>query len=158
MNAGICFCLCFAVILSVAKDPCIYDATTLNAVSLDKKMNILRRYFYWTYDRGSFHYDVMVTFILAFIFITPHFINYKDKPAESIPLQASQVMVKAETADSMIFEIRAADVANTHSDDERHEAMLHVIEPIAGTVEISRDQPIVDANGRTVAYKVWVTR
>jgi len=121
-------------------------------------MNILRRYFYWTYERGSLHYDVMVTFILAFIFITPRFINYKDKPAESIPLQASQVMVKAEGDDSFIYEIRAADVAGTHSDDERHDAMLRVIEPIAGTVEIDHDQPIIDANGKTVAYKVWVTR
>ena len=121
-------------------------------------MSILRRYFYWTYERGSLHYDVMVTFILAFIFITPRFINYKDKPAESIPLQASQVLVKPQGGDSFIYEVRAADVANTHTDDERHEAMLHVIEPIAGTVEIDHDQPIIDANGRTIAYKVWVTR
>ena len=32
---------------------------------------ILKSYFYWTYPRGCFHYDVMVTLILAFIFITP---------------------------------------------------------------------------------------
>jgi len=37
-------------------------------------MRILRSYFFWTYERGSFHYDVMVTLILAFIFITPHVI------------------------------------------------------------------------------------
>jgi hypothetical protein len=121
-------------------------------------MNTLRRYFYWTYERGSFHYDVMVTFILVFIFITPHFINYKDKPAEFIPLQASQVLVKPQGNDSFIYEVRAADVTGANSDAERHDAMLRVIEPIAGTVEIDHDQPIVDANGRTIAYKVWVTR
>jgi len=32
---------------------------------------ILRSYFYWTYPRGSFHYDVLVTLILLFIFVTP---------------------------------------------------------------------------------------
>jgi hypothetical protein len=121
-------------------------------------MNILRRYFYWTYERGSFHYDVMVTFIIAFIFITPRFINYKDKPAESIPLQASQVLVNAEGDDSFIYTVRAADVAGAHTEEDRQDAMLRVIEPIAGTVEIDHDQPIIDANGRTVAYKVWVTR
>jgi hypothetical protein len=121
-------------------------------------MNLLRRYFYWTYERGSLHYDVMVTFILAFIFITPHFINYKDKPAESIPLQASQVLVNPIDEDNFIYTVRAADVAGTHTYDERQSAELRIIEPIAGTVEIDHDQPIVDANGRTVAYKVWITR
>jgi hypothetical protein len=121
-------------------------------------MNTLRRYFYWTYERGSFHYDVMVTFILAFIFITPRFINYKDKPADSIPLQASQLLVTAIDEDNFIYTVRAADVAGTHTDEDLHGAMLRVIEPIAGTVEIDHDQPIIDANGRTVAYKVWVTR
>ena len=29
---------------------------------------ILMSYFYWTYPRGGFHYDVMVTLILLFIF------------------------------------------------------------------------------------------
>ena len=119
---------------------------------------ILKSYIYWTYPRGNFHYDVMVTLILAFIFITPHLWNYKDKPAESIPLQASQVLVNATGEDSFLYTIRAADVAGTHSDAERQDAELRVIEPIAGTVEIDHDQPIVDANGRTVAYKVWVTR
>jgi hypothetical protein len=121
-------------------------------------MSILRRYFYWTYERGSLHYDVMVTFILAFIFITPHLWNYKDKPAESIPLQASQVLVNPQGGDSFLYTVRAADVAGAHTEEDRHDAMLRVIEPIAGTVEIDHDQPIIDANGRTIAYKVWVTR
>ncbi len=42
---------------------------------------ILKSYFYWTYKRGAFHYDVMVTLILLFIFITPHLWSYGDKPS-----------------------------------------------------------------------------
>ena len=34
---------------------------------------LLRSYFYWTYPRGNIHYDVMVTLILLFIFVTPQF-------------------------------------------------------------------------------------
>ena len=41
---------------------------------------ILKSYLFWTYERGSFHYDVMVTLILAFIFVTPHVWNYGDHP------------------------------------------------------------------------------
>jgi len=121
-------------------------------------MNILRRYFYWTYERGDFHYDVMVTFILAFIFITPHLWNYKDKPAVTIPLQASQVLVKATDEDDLTFEIRAADLAAAHTPDEQRQAILRVVEPIAGTVDVERTEPILDADRRIVAYRVWVTR
>ena len=32
-------------------------------------MKVLRSYFFWTYERGSFHYDVMVTLILLFLFL-----------------------------------------------------------------------------------------
>ncbi|EQD43830.1 hypothetical protein B1A_15449, partial [mine drainage metagenome] len=32
---------------------------------------ILRSYIFWTYQRGSAHYDVMVTLILLFIFVSP---------------------------------------------------------------------------------------
>ena len=44
---------------------------------------ILKSYFYWTYPRGSFHYDVMVTLILAFIFVTPFLWDYGDKPSST---------------------------------------------------------------------------
>ncbi len=42
-------------------------------------------------SRGSFHYDIMVTLILLFIFITPHLWDYGAKPspiaATSHPIQ-----------------------------------------------------------------------
>ena len=41
---------------------------------------ILHSYFYWTYSRGSIHFDIMVTLILLFIFITPHLWDYGAKP------------------------------------------------------------------------------
>jgi len=43
-------------------------------------MNTIKRYIWWTYERGSFHYDVMVTIILLFIFLAPRMIDFRDKP------------------------------------------------------------------------------
>ena len=40
----------------------------------------LKSYFYWTYPRGNVHYDVMVTLILLFIFVTPQLWDFGDKP------------------------------------------------------------------------------
>ncbi len=36
---------------------------------------LIRSYIFWTYERGSFHYDIMVTAILLFMFVSPHFIE-----------------------------------------------------------------------------------
>ncbi len=55
------------------------DAALLNLAEHFKQ--VLLSYFYWTYARGSFHYDIMVTLILLFIFVTPFFWNYGDKPS-----------------------------------------------------------------------------
>jgi hypothetical protein len=56
---------------------------------------ILLSYFYWTYSRGSFHYDVMVTLILLIIFVTPQIPgwSYGDKPTSLIgPTHPIQVI------------------------------------------------------------------
>jgi hypothetical protein len=79
-------------------------------------MKLLRNYFFWTYERGSFHYDVMVTLILLFLFLSPRFIDFKDRPVTIIPLQHSEVLVKAQGVSSdseaarFTYEIRVDDL------------------------------------------------
>jgi len=55
---------------------------------------LLRSYIFWSYERGSVHYDVMVSAILIFMFLSPRFIDFKDKPVETVALHASEVLVK----------------------------------------------------------------
>ena len=56
----------------------------------------IRGYILWSYERGSLHYDIMVTLILLFVFVSPHFINFKDKPVERIPHLTGVVVVPGE--------------------------------------------------------------
>jgi hypothetical protein len=53
----------------------------------------IKSYIWWTYERGSRPYDVMVALIILFIFIAPHFIDFRDKPpapnAHPIPVSTS---------------------------------------------------------------------
>ena len=74
--------------------------------------HLLRSYFYWTYPRGSFHYDVMVTLILAFIFISPRLWNYGDRPQSIAHLKHPMSIIGAGDQDEphMIVTIDAADV------------------------------------------------
>src|SRR5271154_3034944 len=99
---------------------------------------LIRSYIFWAYERGSFHYDIMVTAILLFMFVSPHFINYNDRPVETAALHASEVLVKeagsSDTSSRFMYQIRADDMGAATTDAERKAAILRVIEPISGEV------------------------
>jgi hypothetical protein len=116
----------------------------------------IKSYFWWTHPRGNIHYDVMVTIILLFIFITPHFVNFNDKPIERVPHPTGvQVEIQPE-GNGYIYTVDSAAVTGK-SDDEVRAGLLRVIEPIAGEVVLSRYE-LVQANRGGQAYKVWVRR
>ena len=60
---------------------------------MGKISQTIRGYIWWMYPRGSVHYDIMVTLILAFIFLGPIWINFRDKP-QPRPLHQTEVLVK----------------------------------------------------------------
>ncbi|MGH9570750.1 MAG: hypothetical protein ACRD4F_13975 [Candidatus Angelobacter sp.] len=116
----------------------------------------IKGYLFWTYERGSFHYDVMVTVILLFIFVAPHFINFKDQPAERAQAR-SGIIVTPDGNRGFIYQVDAGQV------DAQDEGMvrtnfLGVIRPIAGPVSISRLEAVRDQAGHIVAYRAWVKR
>ncbi len=125
-------------------------------------LKLLRSYLFWTYERGSFHYDVMVTLILLFIFATPHIINYRDRPNYQLP---SQIMVENDGSGELVYQVREADVQQSlqhvkgATDDLRtRRALRRLIEPIAGDVLIERYQPLAGADGNVSTYRVWAHR
>lgn len=123
---------------------------------------MIRNYIFWSYERGSFHYDVMVTAILLFMFISPHFIDYNDKPVETVALHTTEVLVKeAGTSGGgsrFMYQVRADDLGGAKTDDERRAAILRVIEPISGEVELQSYEPVYDAQHKVIAYNAWVLR
>jgi len=98
----------------------------------------------------------MVTLILVFIFVTPHFINYKDKPAERQPRPKS-ALVLPDGSNDLIFRVDARDVTGT-TPQEVQASLQSIIEPISGYVKIKRWAPEQDAKGKLVGYHVWVRR
>jgi hypothetical protein len=123
---------------------------------------LIRNYIFWAYERGSFHYDVMVTAILIFMFVSPHLIDFKDKPVETVALHASEVLVReagtSGGSSRFIYQVRADDMSGARTDPERRAAILRVIEPVSGEVSLERYEPIRDAQGKIVAYNAWVLR
>lgn len=116
---------------------------------------LLRNYIFWNYERGSIHYDILVTLILAFIFITPHLWNYGDRPN---PRQTSQVMVDNDGDGNLLYQVRAADVDKMAANTTTDQAIQDVIQPIAGDVHIDRYVVVPGPDHKPVAYKVWAHR
>lgn len=123
---------------------------------------LIGSYIFWAYERGSFHYDVMVTAILVFMFVSPHFIDFKDKPVETVALHASEVLVReagtSGRSSRFIYQVRADDMNGANTDAERRAAILRVIEPISGEVSLERYEPVRNMQGKVIAYNAWVLR
>jgi hypothetical protein len=119
---------------------------------MSKVSETIRGYIWWMYPRGSVHYDVMVTLILAFIFLTPLWVNFRDKPVSRPPHQ-TEVLVKPEGT-GFLYTVDATAIT-PGTDDELREELMRVIEPVAGEIRIDRYEAVRNDKRMVVAYKVW---
>ncbi len=121
---------------------------------------VLKSYFYWTYPRGNMHYDVMVTLILLFIFVTPWLWDYGDKPA-STARNTEPVMIVGDGQYGLIVTLQASDVnvPAAASDAVIKKALKKAMEPVLGdSMYIERWQLTRDSTGNPQSWKIWAHR
>ncbi|HEY1901411.1 MAG TPA: hypothetical protein VGG56_03210 [Terracidiphilus sp.] len=122
---------------------------------------VLLSYFYWTYSRGSFHYDVMVTLILLFIFLSPQIPGWSfgDKPSTAAGL-IHPIQVIGDGGHGVIITVQVSDanVPTGASDAVVKKALRKAIEPVTGdAVVVEKWETVTDAQGNR-AWKVWAHR
>jgi hypothetical protein len=129
------------------------------AVPMTGIWRTIRDYIFWSYERGTIQYDIMVTLILLFVFLSPRLINFKDKPVEHNPHRTG-VAVVPDGQGGLIYQIEAAAVGQVVGNDDSviRGELLQIIEPISGEVSITKVEPVRDGSGRILSYKVWVAR
>jgi hypothetical protein len=123
---------------------------------------VLKSYFYWTYPRGSLHFDILVTLILLFIFLSPQIPGWSfgDRPSPiGGPVHPIQVIGFDQ---GVIVVVRASDVnldlRTTASNKVVKKALRRAIEPVTGDdVFIVHWETGIDAQGNPV-WKVWAHR
>jgi len=116
----------------------------------------IRGYILWSYERGTLHYDIMVTLILLFVFLAPRFINFKDKPVER-NAYSTGVMVIPVSGGGFVYLIPASAVKSANDADIRDQ-LERIIEPIAGAVSITKYETVNDKSGHRQSYKVWINK
>lgn len=132
------------------------SAASQTAFPMGAIWRTIRGYILWSYERGSLHYDIMVTLILCFVFLSPYFINFNDKPVERNP-HPTGVVVIPDAQGGLIYQIQASAVTERQGLDVRQQ-LQRIIEPISGAVSVTRYEAVKDANGRTQSYRVWVEK
>ena len=116
----------------------------------------IRSYILWQHERGTLHYDIMVTLILIFIFFSPRVINFRDKPISRDP-HPTEVVVTADTEGRLIYQVSASAVTAGDNKDVR-EQLLRIIEPISGAVSIVTYETVSDHKGKLQGYRVVAKR
>lgn len=126
----------------------------------------IKGFILWSHERGTVQYDVMVTLILLFVFLSPRVINFNDRPVGRNP-HPSDIIVSPDGSGGFVYQIQGNAIhsggnqngGSRGSDDPAVRAqLLRIIEPISGEISIKKYEAVTDKKGNVMAYKVWVQR
>lgn len=111
----------------------------------------IHRGLFWTYERGTWQYDIMVALILAFIFLTPRD-WFHDRP---VPPPTDVVLISS-SPHQKVYELRAS-LIEAKAEETLEKAAQRVLRRYTGKpVQITKIKPELDSRGQVVSYAVWV--
>jgi hypothetical protein len=117
---------------------------------------------FWSYERGSLPYDLMVIAILVFVLLTPrHWFN--DQPRLHTPTAAGQIqLIEVDTTTSVeVFRIDASLLGTPRRtlelEKETHELLSRSVSSLHGQMfQIVQIQPVRAADGTVTGYDVRI--
>ena len=127
-----------------------------------KLWRLVVRVVFWSYERGSLPYDLMVLAILIFVLLTPrHWFN--DQPSLHKPAAAGQIrLVDVDTtANTELFRIDASLLApprhKSELEKETHELLSRSVSSLRGQMfQIVQIQPVRAQDGTLTGYDVRI--
>ena len=115
----------------------------------------------WSYNRGTFPYDVMCAAILLFVFLTPGSV-FHDQPAPTptpaAPVGPQDISYTQVEQGKWVFFVSAR-LIPICQDETRlmHTARTQVEKILNQPFEVADIKPVVSGNGETVGHSVWVS-
>jgi hypothetical protein len=122
---------------------------------------ILSKTFFWSYERGTWQYDVAVILILVFALLTPRG-WFHDQPQMGLPANApGQVVLLNETGDTQTYRVDARVLAppvqTPALENELHNALQKSLPDLRNKrFTIANIQPVRDEQGTVIAYQVEI--
>jgi hypothetical protein len=121
---------------------------------------VLYRTLFWSYERGSWQYDVAVGLILVFVLLTPSR-WFRDQPQVGMPANTNQVEPISGPGQNEIYRVDARALAPPERtpalQNDLHNVMQKARPDLSdGHFSIGKIEPIRDAEGNVIAYKVEI--
>jgi hypothetical protein len=121
---------------------------------------IFSRTFFWTYERGTWQYDVAVVLILIFVLLTPR-AWFHEQPQLGINAIPGEVKQLSSGADSDLYRVDARllapPVQTPALENGLHNALTTTLPELRNRrFSISRIEAVRDAGGTVIAYDVEV--
>jgi len=120
---------------------------------------ILSRTFFWSYERGTWQYDLAVILILVFVLLTPR-IWFHDKPQSGAPVTPGQVQLISQDGNHLKYRVDARILAPPTKlalQNDLHTALQEALPELRkGNFSISNIEPLRDEQGTVIAYQVEV--
>ena len=119
---------------------------------------ILSKTFFWSYERGTWQYDVAVILILVFVLLTPR--NwFRDQPEAAGPAAAGQVQLLSNDGNRQTYRVdaRVLTPPKFALQSDLHTALQQALPELRnGNFSISRIDPLRDEQGMVIAYQVEI--
>jgi len=123
----------------------------------------LGRVFFWSYDRMTWQYDLMVALILAFLFLTPrHWFHDQPQPAVSVQMVSQNAGTHTATyrldATALAPDRRAVNVT-PEIQRRAHDVLRRSVNGLnRGSFQVVRVDPEFASDGSVAYYDVTVQR
>ena len=123
---------------------------------------ILSRTIFWSYERGTWQYDVAVALILVFVLLTPRS-WFHDQPQVGVPAAGDQIRLVSATGAPETYQIDARVLAPPAQTpmlaNELHTVLQKSLPELNdGRFSIAKIDPVRDDKGTVVAYRVEIRR
>ena len=115
----------------------------------------------WSYNRGTFPYDVMCAAILLFVFLTPGSV-FHDQPAPTptpaAPVGPQDISYAQVEPGKWVFFVSARLIPPGQDETRlKHTARTQVEKILNQPIVVADIKPVVSGNGETVGHSVWVS-
>lgn len=122
-------------------------------------LSVLRDTILWAYERGTFQYDILCALILLFIFATPRSV-FQDWPVINSPHQfkfGEQIVDTYDDHGNPVLNISTQLVPAVQDAISLKNVVKSQLEKTLNRpISIADIKPIVDGNGETVGYSIWL--
>jgi hypothetical protein len=118
------------------------------------------RMFFWSYERGSWQYDVAVALILVFVLVLPKS-WFHDQPQVGLPVSSAQVEMVSKSGETEVYKVDSRVLAPPERTPSLQNDLHTVLQKAGpglqdGRFAIGKIEALRDEQGNVIAYQVEI--